>query len=80
MRKERVGIVISDKMPKTRVVRVESVVRHPLYQKTLKKKKKFYAQDDENKSKIGDLVKIQACRPLSHLKRWRIVEVLGGKG
>lgn len=67
-------------MQKSRVVLVETTVRHPLYQKVLKKRKKFYAHDEENKSKLGDRVKIQECRPLSHLKRWKVVEILGGKG
>ena len=76
MRKEQVGTVLSDKMAKTRVIRVERLVRHPLYKKTLKIRNKFYAHDEQNQSKTGDKVRIQETRPLSHLKRWEIVEIL----
>lgn len=74
--KERVGMVVSDKMDKTRVVRVEHLARHPLYGKTIKKYNKFKAHDAENKTKMGDKVKIAETRPLSKDKRWRIVEIL----
>ena len=76
MIKEKVGTVISDKMQKTRVIRVDRLVRHPLYKKVLRARSKFYAHDEENKSKVGDKVRIQEARPLSRLKRWEIVEIL----
>ena len=76
MLKQKVGIVMSDKMTKTRAVRVNRLVRHPLYGKTLKVRSKFYAHDEKNESKVGDKVRIEACRPLSRLKRWRVVEIL----
>ncbi len=75
-RKELIGTVVSDKMEKTIVVKVERLVKHPLYKKTIKKFKKYKAHDEENKAKIGDKVKIVETRPLSKEKRWRLVEVL----
>ena len=76
MRKEMVGVVTSDKMAKTRAVVVNRLVQHPLYGKTMKLRSKFYAHDEKNESKTGDKVRIEACRPLSRLKRWRVVEIL----
>ena len=76
MRKELEGTVMSDKMAKTRVVRVDRLVRHDLYKKVLKVRNKFYAHDEQNLSKTGDKVRIQETRPLSRLKRWKIVEIL----
>ncbi len=76
MIKERVGIVLSDKMDKTRVVRVERTVRHPRYRKTMRIRKKFYVHDEGNVSKLGQSVKIQEVRPISKLKRWKLVEVI----
>ena len=76
MRKELMGTVLSDKMAKTRVVRVDRLVRHDLYRKVLKVRNKFYAHDEQNLSKAGDKVRIQETRPLSRLKRWKIVEIL----
>ncbi len=76
MRKELTGTVTSDKMAKTRVVLVERLVQHSMYQKTRKLRSKFYAHDENNASKAGDKVRIEQTRPLSRLKRWRIVEVL----
>ena len=76
MRKELMGTVLSDKMAKTRVVRVDRLVRHPLYKKVEKVRNKFYAHDEQNLSKTGDKVRIQETRPLSRLKRWKIVEIL----
>lgn len=73
---EKVGLVIGDKTNKTRVVQVEKVTRHPLYKKSMKKKEKFYAHDEENLSRAGDVVKIRQTRPMSKLKRWRIMEIL----
>lgn len=73
---EKIGTVVSDKMDKTRVVLVESRVPHPLYKKVIRKRKRFYAHDENNISKVGDIVRIVQTRPLSKLKRWRIVEIL----
>ena len=70
------GYVTSDKMNKTRVVIVQRLTRHKIYGKVLKKKKKFYAHDEKNQSKIGDKVKIVETRPLSKLKRWRIINII----
>ncbi len=75
-RKERIGVVVSDKMDKTVVVLVERRVRHPLYKKEIKKRKKFYAHDENNQCKVGDVVKIMETRPLSKLKRWRVVDII----
>lgn len=75
-RKERIGRVISDKMQKTITVLVERKVQHPRYKKFIKKRAKFYAHDEKEEAKQGDLVKIIETRPLSRLKRWRLVEIL----
>ncbi|MGQ9705937.1 MAG: 30S ribosomal protein S17 [bacterium] len=75
-RKIREGIVINTKMSKTVVVAVERVFRHPLYKKSVKRVKKYYVHDEGNISKEGDLVRIMETRPLSKLKRWRLVEVI----
>ena len=75
-RKTRVGKVISDKMDKTIVVAVESHYKHPLYNKILKRMKKYKAHDPEEISKTGDVVKISETRPLSRTKRWRLEEVV----
>ena len=72
--KIRQGEVISDKMNKTVVVRVTRSFRHPLYGKLVKKWKKYYAHDEENNCKEGQLVKIRETRPLSKLKRWKVIE------
>ena len=74
-RAERVGIVSSDKMEKTVVVRVDRVVKHPVYRKYVKRRKKFMAHD-ETGAKIGDKVRIIETRPLSARKRWRVVEII----
>ncbi len=74
-RKEKIGIVVSDKMNKTRVVLVTRRVRHPLYGKEIKKQSKFYVHDEKNESKIGDRVRIMETRPLSRTKRWRLVAI-----
>ena len=76
MIKERVGTVMSDKMNKTRVIRVERLIKHAKYSKVLKDRKKFYAHDEQNQSKAGDRVRIRETRPLSRLKRWQVVEIL----
>ncbi len=75
-KKERVGVVVSDKMDKTIVVQIERITKHSLYNKVVKKFLKFKAHDEDNKAKIGDKVKIAETRPLSKDKRWRLVEIL----
>lgn len=70
------GIVVSDKMAKTRVVDVERSVRHPFYEKVLRRRSRFYVHDEGNESRAGDLVEIASTRPLSRLKRWRLVRIL----
>ncbi len=76
VRKERVGYVISDKMDKTVVVLVDRRVRHPKFEKVLTLTSRFYAHDEKNEAKIGDRVRIIETRPLSRLKRWRLVEIV----
>ena len=76
LRKTRVGIVVSDKMDKTIVVAVRDNVRHPLYNKIVKKTYKLKAHDEKNDAKIGDTVRVMETRPLSKDKRWRLVEVV----
>jgi len=75
-RKELIGVVVSDKMDKTIVVKVERLVRHPLYKKVIRKHKKYKVHDEHNIAKVGDKVRIMETRPLSKEKRWRLVEVL----
>ena len=75
-RKERIGVVVSDAMDKTVVVRVGRRVRHPLYGKELRRYNKFYAHDEKNAAKAGDRVRIAETRPLSRLKRWRLLKIL----
>ena len=75
-RKERVGIVTSDKKEKTRIVKVPRKFRHKFYRKVLTRNTKFYVHDEKNESRLGDEVRIQESRPLSKLKRWRLVEVV----
>jgi small subunit ribosomal protein S17 len=75
-RKTEVGIVVSDKMDKTVVVRVERLVKHPKYGKVMRRYKKFYAHDEKNECKVGDRVLIIETRPLSKLKRWRVLRIL----
>ena len=75
-RKTRVGTVVSSKMDKTAVVAVERRVAHPVYGKQVVRTKKYYAQDEENAAREGDVVKIMETRPLSKTKRWRIVEIV----
>jgi small subunit ribosomal protein S17 len=73
---QKVGLVVSNKMDKTIVVAVERLKMHPLYKKTYKQTRHFYAHDEKNACQIGDTVRIEECRPLSKLKRWRLVEIL----
>ena len=75
-RKERVGEVISNKMTKTIIVRVERRYPHPKYKKVVTGYKKLYAHDEKSQAKVGDRVRIEETRPLSKLKRWRLVEVV----
>ena len=76
LRKERVGIVTSNKMDKSIVVAVERKVKHPKYGKFVKKTTKFVAHDENNDCHIGDTVKIMETRPLSKSKNWRLVEII----
>jgi len=76
LRKTRIGRVTSDKMDKTVVVAVETSVRHPLYNKIIKRTYKLKAHDEKNECGIGDRVRVMETRPLSKDKRWRLVEIL----
>ena len=76
VRKTREGVVVSDKMTKTRVVRIERVFRHPRYERVITRSKRLKAHDEQNASKVGDRVLIEETRPLSKEKRWRILQVL----
>ena len=76
LRKTRVGVVVSNKMDKTIVVAVRDNVRHPLYNKIVKKTYKLKAHDETNDAKIGDTVRVMETRPLSKDKRWRLVEIM----
>jgi small subunit ribosomal protein S17 len=75
-RKIRFGKVVSDKMNKTVTVAVDTPRKHPLYKKTIRRVVKYYAHDEEKIAKMGDTVKIEETRPLSKLKRWRVVEIV----
>jgi small subunit ribosomal protein S17 len=75
-RKTREGVVVSDAMQKTRVVKIERVYRHPQYQRVIRMSKKLKAHDEENTSHVGDRVLIEETRPISKEKRWRIRQVL----
>jgi len=76
LRKERIGVVVSNKMDKSIVIKVERKVKHPLYGKFVKKSTKFMAHDENNECNIGDIVRIMETRPLSKNKCWRLVEVV----
>jgi small subunit ribosomal protein S17 len=76
IRKTKTGVVSSDKMDKTITVAVERKVKHPIYGKFVKKTTKFHAHDENNEARPGDVVKIMETRPLSKLKRWRLVEIV----
>ena len=73
---EKVGEVVSTKMQKTIVVQVSRRVPHPLYKRIITKHKKFYAHDEENSARVGDVVRIVECRPMSKLKRWMLGDVI----
>lgn len=79
-KKERVGEVVSDKMAKTIVVRVERRFQHPQFKKVVTAYKRLYAHDENKRAQVGDIVRIQETRPLSRTKRWRLVEVLNADG
>ena len=76
LRKERIGVVVSDKMEKTIVVAAKYKERHPIYGKFVTKTKKYHAHDETNDCHPGDTVRIQETRPLSKTKRWRVVEII----
>jgi small subunit ribosomal protein S17 len=76
LRKERIGKVVSDKMQKSIVVAVERKVKHPIYGKFIKKTTRFMAHDENGDAHVGDKVKIMETRPISKLKRWRLIEVI----
>jgi small subunit ribosomal protein S17 len=75
-RKVRVGVVVSDKMDKTVLVRIDRRVRHPLYKKTIARANKLAAHDENNDAHVGDLVRVVETRPLSKSKRWRLLEIV----
>ena len=75
-RKSMEGTVVSDKGEKTIVVQVERTTRHPLYHKIIRKRKKYHVHDEANQAKVGDKVEIMGTRPLSNLKRWRLVRII----
>ena len=75
-RKVRVGVVVSDKMDKTVLVRIDRRVRHPLYKKTVARSNKLAAHDESNDAHVGDTVRLMETRPLSKSKRWRVVEIV----
>ena len=76
LRKERIGLVVSNKVDKTIIVAVETQEKHPIYGKFVKKTTKFVAQDEKNECSEGDKVRIMETRPLSKTKRWRLVEIV----
>lgn len=75
-RNEKVGLVVSTKMQKTIVVEIEMRKAHPKYRRVMKSNKKFYAHDEENSARVGDVVRIREARPLSKLKRWSLEEIV----
>ena len=80
VRKTRAGVVVSNAMQKTIVVQVGRRKRHPLYGKEMRLSKKFYAHDEKNEARVGDHVTIEETRPISRLKRWRLVSVVTAAG
>ena len=76
VKNEKIGSVVSARMAKTIVVEVTRRVPHPLYKRIVSKRKKFYAHDEEGAAKVGDVVRIIECRPMSKLKRWRLGEIV----
>jgi small subunit ribosomal protein S17 len=75
-RKERVGIIVSDKGEKTVTVSVEALVRHPMYKKRVRRSKKFMVHDERNEARVGDTVRIIETRPMSARKRWRLANII----
>jgi len=75
-RKVRTGVVVSDKMDKTVLVRIDRRVRHPLYKKTIARSNKLAAHDENNEAHVGDMVRVMETRPQSKTKRWRLVEIV----
>jgi len=75
-RKVRTGVVVSDKMDKTVLVRVDRKVTHPLYRKTVRRSSKLAAHDEQNEAHVGDTVRLMETRPVSKSKRWRVVEIV----
>jgi small subunit ribosomal protein S17 len=75
-RKEKTGMVISDKMDKTVVVQIDRMIQHPMYKKYIRRRSRLKAHDDQNRCKIGDKVRISEARPLSKSKSWRVTEIL----
>ena len=76
LKNEKVGQVVSTKTAKTIIVEVSRRVPHPLYKRIVKKRKRFHAHDEEGRAKMGNIVRIMECRPLSRTKRWRLTEVV----
>ncbi len=76
LRKERVGVVVSDCQEKTIIIRVDRKTAHKKYKKILVRSKRFHVHDEKNEAKLGDVVKIVETRPLSKLKRWRLTEII----
>ena len=75
-RKVRTGVVVSDTMDKTVLVRIDRKVTHPLYRKTVRRSSKFAAHDEQNEAHVGDTVRVMETRPISKSKRWRVVEIV----
>ena len=75
-RKVRQGVVVSDAMDKSVVVRVERTTKHPLYKKVVRQRKRYMAHDEKNDCNVGDVVRIAECRPMSRRKRWRVMEIV----
>ncbi|MGH2683345.1 MAG: 30S ribosomal protein S17 [Actinomycetota bacterium] len=75
-RKVRTGVVVSDRMDKTVIIRIESQKRHPLYGKTVRRTSRFAAHDEANEAHVGDVVRVMETRPLSKSKRWRVIEIV----
>ncbi len=75
-RKKVIGVVVSNKMDKTIVVKVERFVKHPRFEKYVRRSKKYYAHDEKNEAGVGDTVEIEETRPLSRLKRWKLVRIV----
>jgi small subunit ribosomal protein S17 len=75
-RKVRTGVVVSDKRDKTITVRIDVARAHPIYKKTVRRSSKLHVHDERNEAHAGDRVRVMECRPLSRLKRWRLVEIV----